>query len=54
MSSILTATGRVRPGDLRKQDEDGLGELLAKLKRGEFGMTPEDVAEDDAAADLFS
>ena len=46
-TAVLTATTRVRPGDLRERDDDGLGALLDKLKAGE-GLTiaeptPEDL-----------
>ncbi len=50
MSSILTATTRVRAGDLRGKDKDGLDDLLARLKAGEQTWTEEEAAEED----LFS
>ncbi|MCH9837065.1 hypothetical protein K0U83_15475 [bacterium] len=34
-SSILTATARVRAGDLRPKNEDGLSDFLRQLKDGE-------------------
>ena len=34
-SSILTATARVRAGDLRPKNEDGLSDFLSRLKDGE-------------------
>lgn len=42
-TAVLTATTRVRPGDLRERDDDGLGALLEKLKRDGAGPTAEDL-----------
>lgn len=33
-TAVMTATTRVRPGDLRERDDDGLGALLERLKQG--------------------
>lgn len=49
MTSILTATGRIRPGDLRQADDDGVGQLLAALRSGE-----ELTDEGPTAEDLFN
>lgn len=32
-TAVLTATARVRPGDLRDKDEDGVGQLLEEVRR---------------------
>lgn len=54
MTAILTATGRVRPGDLRPQERDGLAEFLEQLRRGEVDMTDEEVAAEIAENEMFS
>lgn len=50
-SSILTATARVRSGDLRGQDDDGVDGLLADLRAAEAEAAPAPVV---TAADLFA
>lgn len=43
-TSVLTVTTRVRPGDLREKEDDGLGRLLAKVKAGDLaGPSVEDL-----------
>lgn len=42
-TAILTATVRVRPGDLRDKDDDGIGALLAAVK-GHAAETDEERA----------
>lgn len=48
-TAVLTATTRVRPGDLRERDDDGLGALLDKLKSGDSLTDAE-----PSAADLLN
>lgn len=45
-TAVLTATTRIRPGDLRPSEDDGVGQLLARLKRGESLTDAEPTAED--------
>lgn len=40
-TAVFTATTRVRPGDLRDRDDDGVGALLAIVKRGILQEGPE-------------
>lgn len=42
-TAVLTATTRVRPGDLRDKDDDGIGALLAAVK-GHAAETDEERA----------
>ena len=42
-TAVLTATTRIRPGDLRERDDDGMGALLAKLKAGDEGPSAADL-----------
>lgn len=44
--SILTATARVRSGDLRGQDDDGVDGLLAALREAEQAPQPVVTADD--------
>lgn len=46
LTAVMTATTRIRPGDLREREDDGVGALLAKLKRGEVLTDAEPTAED--------
>lgn len=41
-TAMLTATVRVRPGDLRDKDDDGVGLLLARLKEASGEPAEED------------
>lgn len=50
--SILTATARVRSGDLRGHDDDGVDGLLAALREAE--QTPPEPAPAVTADDLFA
>ncbi len=42
-TAVLTATTRVRPGDLREREDDGVARLLAALKSGEADVTEADL-----------
>jgi hypothetical protein len=46
VTSVLTATVRTRPGDLRDREDDGVGALLKRLKQGESLTDTEPAAED--------
>ena len=42
-TAVLTATTRVRPGDLREREDDGMGKLLAQLRGGPGVVTEADL-----------
>jgi len=44
--AVFTATTRVRPGDLREKDDDGVGALLAEIRAAD-GETDEPVETED-------
>jgi hypothetical protein len=51
-TALLTATVRVRPGDLRDKDDDGVGALLAAVKAAGGALAETD--EDRARRELLS
>lgn len=46
MAAVMTATTRIRPGDLREREDDGMGALLARVRAGD-SLSAAEPTEDD-------